>query len=638
MNFRDLRRRLDAWLDAPAGSRPRPRPRARLEQDDVTKRLQRHIAWLQGSMGSSEVQADFRNEDVSGRDLRQPLDATQFASVLVGGANLRGATVPEGFSWSEVLSQVESRSKNVGGYFVALLAACSYTMLTTMGMSDVAFLTNSATNLPVVNIGLSATSFYLYAPFILLAAYVYFVVEMLRLCERLSELPAVFPDGVSVDHKIYPWVMNSLVRTYMPQLDGYGNPPPAMVGVQSIVCILLAWWMTPFVITCCWLRYLHTHDMVGGMYLCGVSAISLLSAWYGHYLSTLRLKNDARLSSREPSQLYRRGDLEIGFVALSLLGLMITRSATVSVPMRIPGDAGSGDAIVYGGVPSRHVFLPFRYFDMWLQQHVYDSLDLLPFIGAPSIHAGGARISTLPPNWPGSSAREKDCAAVIGANLADCNLRHAYLKSAFLVRADLSGADLTLADLSKADLRKATVRNSELSADLSGARLTWADLSGTDLAKAILNHAEINDANLAGVILTDAQMRGAHLTYTRLEHADLSGAHLSGADLRHADLTDADLPGAHLSGADLRHADLTDTDLTDADLSSADLRLADLHRADLKGANLRRADLRDTDLHNCSDLKQLQIDAAITNSRTKVPKGFKVDTRPFKIQEDKMLD
>ncbi len=82
---------------------------------------------------------------------------------------------------------------------------------------------------------------------------------------------------------------------------------------------------------------------------------------------------------------------------------------------------------------------------------------------------------------------------------------------------------------------------------------------------------------------------------------DHRGADLAGADLRRANLRRANLRGALLMGADLRGVDLT---------------LADLTGADLRGARLHGADLR-----RALFVPQAQLDAALGDAATRVPKG-----------------
>lgn len=136
--------------------------------------------------------------------------------------------------------------------------------------------------------------------------------------------------------------------------------------------------------------------------------------------------------------------------------------------------------------------------------------------------------------------------------LSGRDLRYADLQSLDLAGADLSGARLQGADLTEANLQGANLR----SASLDGARLFLTDLRG----------ANMTSADLRGTILI-----GGALTAAILTGADLLGARLMGADLRGADLEDAELTLADLQGADLSAANLVYTNLDHADLSYANI-------------------------------------------------------------------
>jgi uncharacterized protein YjbI with pentapeptide repeats len=133
-----------------------------------------------------------------------------------------------------------------------------------------------------------------------------------------------------------------------------------------------------------------------------------------------------------------------------------------------------------------------------------------------------------------------------------------------------------------ADAREATARLTRLSAD---------ELLGLDLAA---HRGATGDLLARASELVRAGARAAPISHR--------GADLIGADLRRADLRAASLRGALLVGADLR---------------GADLRLADLIGADLRGARLAGADLRDSLF-----VVQSQLDAAIGDRRTRLPRAL----------------
>jgi hypothetical protein len=141
--------------------------------------------------------------------------------------------------------------------------------------------------------------------------------------------------------------------------------------------------------------------------------------------------------------------------------------------------------------------------------------------------------------------------------------------------------------------------------------------------------------NLEGAYLVKARPDPAssrNFARAYLCGADLNGASLREADFREANLAQAKLEGAHLSridlsGADLEGAVLRETFLYRANLAGADLEGADLTKANLAHANLDGAWIRGVDLSTVDGLTQEQLDAAIGDAATKLPRGSKL-TRP----------
>ena len=197
-------------------------------------------------------------------------------------------------------------------------------------------------------------------------------------------------------------------------------------------------------------------------------------------------------------------------------------------------------------------------------------------------------------------------------NLRERDLRYARLDRSALPHADLTGANLDGASLVGADLRGVTLGcveddRPETSGDRQAAgcgRALGANLTRARLAGAMLGAADLSGARLAGADLSDAV----------LANADLSGADLSAADLDKADLSEAVLRGANLSTASLVGADLTNATLTGAELSKAVLRAAVLNGAALEGATLRDADLEAASLFRArlfaADLTGARLKAA----------------------------
>ena len=157
--------------------------------------------------------------------------------------------------------------------------------------------------------------------------------------------------------------------------------------------------------------------------------------------------------------------------------------------------------------------------------------------------------------------------------------------------------------------------------------LRWLLTGGKDGARADFEDADLHGANLAGVNLSSANLRGVVLA-----DADFSGANLAGADLRRGDLSSAVVKEADLGVARLRHGTLRFTQLEGANLRGADLAGADvcgavLTRADVDGALMLGADLRETDLSRSVGLAQAQIDRAVLDHTTRLPRGLRLPKR-----------
>ena len=169
--------------------------------------------------------------------------------------------------------------------FFGLLAASLYSWLTIATTTDVALITGTASSpLPIINTNIALSGFYLAAPLILIAVYFYFHLYLQRLWSDLASLPAVFPDGVALDRKAYPWLLNGLVRKHFKKLELAQRP---LTRVENVVSILLAWWVVPFTLLAFWLRFLPRHDWwVTTLHVALIAG----AAWFGVYSYQLAVR------------------------------------------------------------------------------------------------------------------------------------------------------------------------------------------------------------------------------------------------------------------------------------------------------------------------------------------------------------
>lgn len=542
---------------------------------------------------------------------------TEFA-----GKDLTGTKLPENLHEFKSLQIIEETSKNARNIFFAMLLGCVYSLLTVATTTDVALLTNTASSpLPIIGTEIPIAWFYWVAPFVLLCLYLYLHFYLYNLWKDLADLPAIFPDGNSLERIVYPWLLTCIVCRHVELLKGRSY----MAHMKEWITIFLAWWAVPLTFVVFWLRYLLRHEWRGTLLHIGLINFSFILAFlfYGVAAHVLRRKRDNSSSS----QFARRSE-RIGFVIVSsaiviaIFGIFShaaihgTRSQLIEVGVRQP--------------PNFYMLLPLA----------MEKIGFCPFANFQE-----KDVSTKPEDYYRITDDEKLIHSVKGANLKNRNLTFADMQKAFLVIADLRSANLQNANLRNANLQNADFRNANLqNVNLQNAVLQNADLRRTNLQNAVLKEAKLQHANLMDANLPFIDLEEANLQKARIVNANLLRADLYGADLREADLEDADLREAYLGGANLQKAilvgaSLIDANLNDANLQETDLSYANLQKAWLSGVNLQKAkfesadlqyavmsgtDLRYTDLSGCKNLTQEQLHYSCGNEATKLPEGLTI--------------
>jgi hypothetical protein len=97
-------------------------------------------------------------------------------------------------------------------------------------------------NLPIVDTPVPVLGFFLVAPLVLFAIFIYLHMYLIRLWSGLGTLPAFFPDGRSLDEKAYPWPLTSMVHLFVPLLK---ERRPPLWWLQVAMSVLLAWLLVP---------------------------------------------------------------------------------------------------------------------------------------------------------------------------------------------------------------------------------------------------------------------------------------------------------------------------------------------------------------------------------------------------------
>jgi uncharacterized protein YjbI with pentapeptide repeats len=623
-----------------------------ITQEELNALLGEHSKWLDNK-DRHGTQADLSGKNLYGanlekKDLRLAIlknvsnlhtanlhdcnfeGATGLTGMEFARADITGAKLPEGIRDFKMLAIVEETSQNAIKIFIATVLSCIYSWLTIGSTSDVSLLTNSsATPLPIIQTAIPIATFYLIAPFLLIALYFYLHFYLQRLWTALGTLPAIFEDGRPLDQRAYPWPANGLVRRHFEKLR-YGRL--IILRFEEYAIIILAWGLVPFTLGWFWLRYIPCRNWLGTDIHLTLIIISIAAGVYSYHLHVQTLRGTRpdrfrlRIAWRDRRVYQSAGVIIVAAIAvgLSLNSINVNKWNQFIVLDRL----------------GFNVFADFREKDISIRPDNYWLIE-------PAYHdssVSGARLAGADLRY--ADARKAfllyaDLRASIlfGANLDDAQLQLARLDTAIIYGASLNNASLQGANLTRTNLHGAELRYAHLdSAILIHSLLKVATLIGSSLRGARLDSAILDSAILDSACLIEASLQAARLFGARLRACDLVGATLDAANLDSvyldsAFLVSASLRGAHLSGAILRRADIRNANLDSASLEGAILRGANLKEATLRGcdlqyANLDSADISNADLSTALNLTQKQLDAACGDSLTKLPPGLHIKPCP----------
>jgi uncharacterized protein YjbI with pentapeptide repeats len=464
------------------------------------------------SPGTGDLaEAAFFNADLTEATLGK---TTGLAVSALAGSVLTDAKLPDTVKKFDGLERVAEISKSATVAFIGMLAACGYSWLTIATTSDPRLITNSSTSpLPIAGTDVPIVGFYWAAPLVVLGAYLYVHLYLQRLWQALSKLPAVFPDGLALDEKAYPWLLTGLVRAHFVRLR---DDRSFASRVENLLTVLIAWWIVPATLAAFWIRYLPRHHWAGTL-LHVVLLMAAVWAAMGFYSLMKRTLQgyDLLREKRRRDPKAADGGAKAGWWETRPHVTRLQKAAATALGIAVV--LISLGAI--GGRPSKALHL--RPADSDIRSLVADGFRLLGWRTHAELK--DADLSVKPPGWTGLSdpGWEKDLVRIRGASLAGADLRHARASGAFLIKAELNGADLAGADFAVADFRHAKL----ISARLTGANLEFADLRGAHLRAADLSGAKLRFAlfdekstlwlvNLAGANLEEADLSGVDLSFT----------------------------------------------------------------------------------------------------------------------------
>lgn len=554
-----------------------------------------------------------------------------------------------------LIENITEMSRKASSVYLLYMGFVGYSILTIFGIKDhQLILKNQTAHLPIIDVDVSLTGFFIIAPVIAIGFFTYFQLYLIKSKRLIREL---YEKYIPEKGQLYPWMINlseDSERGFMGLLHG--------ITVKFTLWLSLPVTLILFAISIIKKHDPYLYAAVAIFYPIAGTAI-VLFFWCAYEKLEL---------NRRTSNCWK--------TAVASLTLIFVVTLISVIPWKYDKTASRDNQ----GTLARYL-TSFMYVDLSSQK----------LISEPEKAYGGLywadlkRVHLERANLASSILKRADLreakiqganlseAYLDGANLSEANLENANLAKASICKGDLSNADLSGADLSEAILVKANLTGAKLEgtifanavledarlhevifhegnlrgANLTGAKLWNADLRGADLGEATLVGVIFDGANLEGANLRnatlgideenqsdrsgkvfeykeicndesessnhnrenggadkdtdrnsvktrlkEARLREANLSYAELDRVVLSGADLTEANLSEAKLNSATLKGANLYRAKMQGAELKHAFLKEAVLMEAKLERAELEDAKLMEANLEKADLREADL------------------------------------------
>ncbi len=498
-----------------------------------------------------------------------------------------------------LLESVNTSSDMAHTAWLILIAVMSYLLIAVAGVTHKDLLLSSEIQLPVLQVKIDLTRFFLFAPFALVLVHLGVVSQLVMLARKALEFDGAIRVLEVSDKRSHPLRLELHNFFFVQAIAG-----PERSSVMSAFLHTMGW-LTLAVLPVVLLLYtqiiflpFHDAGITWGHRLALVFDVALLGL-IGIFLT--RPESSFVGAFRQMTRAH-----PISFAATT--AIMIVVMAFSFFVATIPGEPLDR---MSRGLPKAHAVNALA-----TEQSSFGFV--VPFLGG---RADGTLFGIFERNLNATDldlVNDKDVTP--GQRtliLRGRDLRYARLDRTDLHQADLTGANLDGATLVGADLRGVHMQCADINAyilsedrqaarcpsaqrvNFTRARLKNARMAGVDLRGAKFEDADLEGAELSYALLAGAGFYGAHL-----ERADLTGgvsliganfatASLQGADLTGAKLHGADFTSAGLQGAVFAHTALYSASLRDADLEGADFYKARLYGADLKGARIRAATFRE---------------------------------------------
>ncbi|MEE9588478.1 MAG: pentapeptide repeat-containing protein [Hyphomicrobiaceae bacterium] len=503
-----------------------------------------------------------------------------------------------------LLEAVNGASAAARNGWVLFLGMMTYLLIAVAGVGHKDLLENARVELPILQVEIELTRFFLFAPLVLLFLHFGMLIQHVMLARKVVEFDAAVRPLEATRKRTHPLRLELHSYFYTQALAGPERSRLFGSFLQSMIWITFVA-MPVLLVVYIQVVFLPYHDVwITWVHRITLITVILILIAIGVFL---RRTEASFFSALWRTARHHPLNFLVTTILMALVVLFSFFVATVPgerldlLAHSLPGYSVKQSAAT-AGAQERTIFA-------MAEQFIEGQL------GSTGGRFAGLFHRNLMVTDQDLVKDEEDSLGEVSLNLRNRDLRYAVLDRSDMHRADLTGANLDGASLIGTDLRNSRLSCSDIDAVLTlektredgcthlrGTNLTRARLSGANLqlaymtsAKleaALLDGADLRGADLVNVDFSAAEMQAANLSGgADLVGANFLGALLQGADLSGAKLQVADFSSAALQGANFTFAQAQGASFQGAEMDAANLQFAKLQGADLSGATLKGADL-----------------------------------------------
>ncbi len=176
----------------------------------------------------------------------------------------------------ERINQVSAMARTS---WIALLGYLAFIGVTLLGVEDADFFVPSRqTQLPLVNVAIPTASFFVFAPILAAALYVYLHIILLKLWDAIADLDRAHLDGQPVGDALVPWLVNDWALSVR---GGPFLPARPLRALGNLASFLLVWAAAPLALFFFWWWSMPAHRPLLSLFLAGCFLIALAAGLTG---------------------------------------------------------------------------------------------------------------------------------------------------------------------------------------------------------------------------------------------------------------------------------------------------------------------------------------------------------------------